>query len=208
MTGSDAPRRLGQEFFRRDAATVARALLGCVLVRHVGGDAPVRRARVVEAEAYVGPHDLACHASKGRTPRTAVMFGPAGRAYVYLIYGIHEMFNIVTGAPGCPGGEAVLLRAAEPLSGWPPAPRPDLSGLGKLCRALAITRALNGTDVTADALHFEPPPPAAPAPRIIATPRIGVDYAGDWAARPLRFLDADSPFVSAARPARRRRPPG
>src|SRR5258708_29136006 len=98
-----AARRLAQEFFARDAATVARALVGCALVHG-------RRAGViVETEAYVGPHDLACHARFGATARTSVMFGPAGVTYVYLCYGVHEMFNIVTGAVGA--GESGLVRA-------------------------------------------------------------------------------------------------
>src|SRR5919112_447580 len=119
---------------------LARAFLGCVLVHD---DRGVRRAgRIVETEAYVGPHDLACHASKGRTARTDVMFGPVGRAYVYFIYGMYEMFNVVAGPEG--SAHAVLVRGAEPLDGW----HADLTGPGKLARAFGISAADNRTDLT------------------------------------------------------------
>src|SRR5690349_9239131 len=116
-------RRLPRALYSRDAETVARELVGKVLVHVIGGK--TLRARIVETEAYVGPHDLACHASKGRTTRTEVMFGEAGHAYVYFIYGMYDMLNIVTGKVGEP--QAVLIRAAEPLDEW----RADLSGPGK-----------------------------------------------------------------------------
>src|SRR3954469_12141721 len=127
-----SPDALNRIFFSRGAATVARELIGTILVRRVRGKEA--RARIVEAEAYLGPHDLAAHSSKGRTARTEVMFGPAGHAYVYLIYGMHEMFNIVTGAAG--DAQAVLIRAAEPLDEWDA----NLSGPGKLTSALGIHR--------------------------------------------------------------------
>jgi DNA-3-methyladenine glycosylase len=117
-------RRLRRAFYRRHATELAKALIGKVLVHRVGDRAFA--ARIVETEAYVGPHDLACHASKGRTKRTEIMFGRAGHAYVYLIYGMYPMLNIVSGEPGHP--EAVLIRAAEPLSGWPDDWRSNLSG--------------------------------------------------------------------------------
>src|SRR4051812_19718280 len=128
------PRKLTTRFYARDAITVARALIGATLVRRLP-NGQLRRARIVETEAYVGPHDLASHAAKGRTARTDPMFGPPGRAYVYLIYGVHEMFNIVTGPDG--DAEAVLVRAAEPLDGWDA----NLSGPGNLARALGVNRA-------------------------------------------------------------------
>jgi DNA-3-methyladenine glycosylase len=185
-TGEVLPR----SFHARGAETVARALLGAVLTHEVG-DGRVLRARVVETEAYVGTHDLACHSARGRTPRTAVMFGPAGIAYVYLVYGMHDMFNVVTGAEG--EGQAVLVRAAAPLDGW----SARLDGPARLARAMGITRALHGTDLCVPPLYFTAGPPPS---RVVATPRIGVDYAGAWTAAPLRFLDPDSPHVS--------RPPG
>jgi DNA-3-methyladenine glycosylase len=184
---------LGREFYARRTVTVARALLGRVLV-HVeirAGERVRRAGRIVETEAYVGEHDLACHASKGRTLRTEVMFGPPGHAYVYLIYGMHHCFNVVTEREG--HASAVLVRALAPLEGC----LGETDGPGKLCRALGITRALDKVDVT------DPGGPVfleegAPTPaRAIATgPRIGVDYAGDWAERPLRFWIAGDRHVS------------
>jgi len=161
-------------FYARDTVVVARDLLGRILVH---GE---RRGRIVETEAYVGEHDLACHASKGRTPRTAVMFGPPGRAYVYLIYGMHHCFNVVTEPEGhaC----AVLIRGLAPLDGETLAGH----GPGRLCRALGIDRRLDGHDLTEPPLTLRPGTPIA-ARRIARGPRIGVDYAGAWAAAPLRF---------------------
>jgi DNA-3-methyladenine glycosylase len=176
---------LGATFFRRPAIDVARDLLGAILVRRYR-DRELR-CRIVETEAYVGTHDLACHAARGRTKRTEVMFGPGGHAYVYLIYGIHEMFNIVSGEAGDP--QAVLVRAAEPMS-W----KADLSGPGKLTRALHITRALNGVDLTGEALFLLNDPDYRPS--IVQARRVGVDYAKEWRDVLLRFLDARSPAVS------------
>ena len=184
MQGSPLP--LPRAFYARDAATVARALLGAVLTHH-RSDGRILRGRVVETEAYVGTHDLACHTARGRTPRTAVMFGPAGVAYVYFVYGMHHMFNVVTGGEG--EGQAVLIRAAAPLDGW----SARLDGPGRLTLAMGITLALSGADLGRAPLHFT----AGAAPEHVATTaRIGVDYAGPWAEAPLRFLDADSPHVS------------
>lgn len=194
-----APRASGppldRAFFARDAETVARALLGALLV-HMPEDAPEgapeMRARIVETEAYVGPEDLACHASRGRTKRTAVMFGPAGHAYVYLVYGMHDMLNVVTGPEGHP--QAVLIRALEPLSGI----EGRTDGPGRLTRALGVDRRYDARDLcpappAIAPLRFEAA--AAPA-RIEAGPRIGVDYAGDWADAPLRFWVAGNAYVS------------
>jgi DNA-3-methyladenine glycosylase len=182
--------KLDHAFYARAAIDVARDLVGAILVRPYRGR--TYRARVVETEAYVGAHDLASHASKGRTARTDVMFGPAGRAYVYLIYGMHEMLNVVTSVEGDP--QAVLIRAGEPLDGWDA----DLSGPGKLARAMKITRALNAADLTGDELFFTAGP--GPRPRLIAGKRVGIDYAGDWRHELLRFMDADSRAVSKPRP--------
>jgi len=181
---------LPRDFYEREAEAVARALLGTILVTRIGKEE--RRARIVETEAYVGEHDLACHAAKGNTPRTRVMFGRAGHAYVYLVYGMHELFNVVTGPDGV--AQAVLVRAAE-MDGMPAR---HASGPGKLARALGITREDYGRDLCAKRrVWLEPgPPPEA----IAATPRIGVDYAGEWAAAPLRFIDASSHAVSGKRP--------
>jgi DNA-3-methyladenine glycosylase len=187
VTGRQPSRKkLGRRFFVRPAIELAPDLIGKILVRRLRGRE--RRARLVETEAYVGPHDLACHASKGRTGRTEVMFGPGGHAYVYLIYGMYEMFNIVASTTG--DAQAVLIRAAEPLDGW----HADLSGPGKLSRALGITRADNGLDLTGTRMFLRAD--ADNRPRIVTTKRIGIDYAEKWKDAPLRFIDADSSAVS------------
>ena len=151
----------------------------------------VRAGRIVETEAYLGPRDLAAHSARGRTPRTEVMFGPPGHAYVYFIYGVWHCVNVVTGAPGVP--HAVLLRALEPLRGttersWGP---------GLLCRAMHIDRRLNGVDLRGDVLWLEPAV-GSPSPRIARSPRIGVESAGEWAQRRWRFFDRASAHVSTA----------
>jgi len=180
---------LGREFYARKTLVVAKDLLGRVLV-HV--DEGVRRAgRIVETEAYIGPHDLACHASKGRTARTDVMFGHPGHAYVYLIYGMYDCFNVVTEREGYPS--AVLVRALAPLEGCVG----KTDGPGKLCRALHVTRAQNRFDLTdpASSLTIEEGTPVSPR-KIARGPRIGVDYAGDWAGKELRFWVRQDPHVS------------
>lgn len=175
-------KKLGHSFYRRDAKKLARGLIGTILVRRVRGRE--FRARIVETEAYVGPQDLASHSSKGLTKRTEVMFGPAGHAYVYLVYGMYEMFNIVVGKTG--SGQAVLIRSAEPLDGW----KADLSGPGKLTRALKITRSVNGRDLTRDTLYLVFDPDCRP--RVRSAKRIGVEYAGKWKDKLLRFFDDKS----------------
>jgi DNA-3-methyladenine glycosylase len=174
-------KKLPRSFFRRPATELARALIGKILVRRIYGKA--FQARVVETEAYLGPHDLASHASKGRTRRTEVLFGPAGRAYVYLIYGMYEMLNVVAGRVG--EAQAVLIRAARPINGW----KADLSGPGRLTRAFQITRSEYGLDLTGDQLYFLDDP--AYQARVVSAKRVGIDYAGEWKDAPLRFLDAD-----------------
>ena len=182
-------RKITRDFYARDTLTVARDLLGMHLVR---ADGRTRRVgRIVEVEAYQGPEDLAAHSARGRTPRTEVMFGPPGHAYVYFIYGFWYCLNIVTAAAGVP--HAVLVRALEPVTGitdrtWGP---------GLLCRAMHIDKTLNGADLRGNALWLERPPASGRARlRIARSPRIGVDYAGDWARRPWRFYDKDSRYVS------------
>jgi len=179
-------KKLPHSFFNRPAVDLARDLIGKILVRRIG--TKELRARIVETEAYIGTHDLACHASKGRTARTEVMFGPAGHAYVYFIYGMYDMLNIVASKED--DAQAVLVRAAEPLDDW----KADLSGPGKLARALHIARALNGADLTGNKLYLLDNP--RDRPEVIATKRIGVDYAGDWKDALLRFVDPTSPAVS------------
>lgn len=184
-----AARRLGRAFFAQPARELARALLGAVMVRRVGGS--LRRARIMEVEAYLGPADLASHSSRGRTARTEVMFGPPGRAYVYFVYGLHWMFNVVAGVRG--EAHAVLVRGAQPLDGWPV----DLSGPARVARAFGITRTDNGLDVTGTDIWFVADP--AYRPRVIRTKRIGVEYAKEWKDLPLRFVDVANPAAARLR---------
>jgi DNA-3-methyladenine glycosylase len=185
-----AARKLPRSFYARDTREVARELLGKVLVHVDGG---VRRAaRLVETEAYHGPEDAASHARFGPTPRAAIMFGPPGFAYVYLVYGISHCVNVVTGPAGFPA--AVLLRAGEPLEGC----LHSTKGPGNLTRALGIRRErANGLDLAGEELFVEDAP--EPAGRVVATPRVGVAFAGEWAAREWRFHLEGSAFVSGAR---------
>ena len=181
---------LPPSFYDRDAALVARDLLGAVLRRtHPDG---VVSGRIVETEAYLGPHDPACHAVAGRTARTWHLFGAPGIAYVYFIYGMHWCVNAVTREDGF--GSAVLIRALEPLEGIPrmrlrrPKARRDAqlcNGPGKLCAALAIDRTLDGASLTGASrltIHAGHPIPDA---RVSVGPRIGITKAADW---PLRYL--------------------
>ena len=179
--------KLPRAFYARDTETVARELLGKHLVHIVDGIE--RRARIVEVEAYIGAHDLASHSSKGITPRTTVMYGPPGYAYVYLIYGMHHCMNVVTEPEG--KGAAVLLRAVEPVSGI----ESNTKGPGLLCRALGIDRRLNGYDLLSESLYIIDPP-RAEAFSIVTRPRIGVAYAGEWADAPLRFYIEGNAWVS------------
>ena len=184
-------RKLPRAFFERSTLTVARALIGMQLLHDDGRE--VRSGRIVETEAYLGPADRAAHSWRGRTPRTEVMFGPPGHAYVYFIYGFWNCLNVVTGPAGVP--HAVLLRALEPLGGL----AERTCGPGLLCRALHIDRSLNGADLRGEVLWLEAPAAGAPRVQIARSPRIGIDYAGEWAHRPWRFFERDSPFVSRAR---------
>lgn len=187
--GSEGPQPpvLPREFYDRDAVEVAHALLGKRIAHRSGGE--LRAGIIVEVEAYLGPHDRAAHSARGCTPRTEVMFGPPGHAYVYLIYGMYHCMNVVVEAEG--RAAAVLLRALEP--------EPPLSartaGPGLLCRALHVDRRHNGLDLTHGPLVVtEPRVPAKFA--VVKRPRIGVDYAGAWARRLLRFYVKGSAFVS------------
>jgi DNA-3-methyladenine glycosylase len=190
--------KLPRVFYEQPTVGVARQLLGKYLVRHHPEGTTI--GRIVETEAYVGPEDKACHASRGRTARNEVMFGEAGHAYVYFIYGFHYMLNLVTEAIGHPA--AVLIRAVEPVEGialMKRRRRSELlrnltSGPGKICEAFAIDRSLNGTDLCGDVLYVEDK--AEPLPRSVARPRIGVDYAGHWKNKPWRFLIRNNEFVS------------
>ncbi len=203
MTEAIAPRLapLARAFYARSTTTVARELLGKLLVRRLAGR-PAQVARIVEVEAYLGVRDAASHARRGPTLRAAIMFGPPGFLYVYLIYGMHHCMNFVTETDGVAG--AVLIRAAAPLVGFDSdgagiggRARHPLTGPGKLCAGLAITRANNGHDLTAGRGFFVADD-GAPPPRRARSARIGVEYAGEWASRQLRFFDARSPYVCGA----------
>jgi DNA-3-methyladenine glycosylase len=180
-------RPLPREFYDREPIAVATELLGTLLVHVTGG--VERIGRIVEVEAYLGPHDLAAHSAKGLTPRTRVMFGPPGHAYIYLIYGMYHCMNVVTQREGI--ASAVLLRALEPVKNIEGRTR----GPGLLCRALYIDRRLNGHDLVSEDLYIAADPHPAHH-RIVRRPRVGVDYAGHWAKRLLRFYIRGNSHVS------------
>ena len=191
--------KLDSSFYRKPTLEVAECLLGKVLVRRLNGRNLA--GKIVETEAYIGPDDLACHASKGRTPRTAIMFENGGRAYIYMIYGFYFCLNAVTEAEGYPA--AVLIRAVEPLDQMSamrrlrrnPARDSDIaSGPGKLCMAMGIDKRLNGADLTGDTLWIEDR--NLGVDEIQRSPRIGVDYAGEYKDKPWRFYIRGNPHVS------------
>jgi DNA-3-methyladenine glycosylase len=192
-------RILRRDFFNRETETVSRDLLGTILECRTSEG--VASGIIVETEAYIGEHDLACHAAAGRTRRTEPLYGPPGNAYVYFIYGMHWCINAVTRAEGLPS--AVLIRALEPLEGLDlmrrrrPKARTDrdlTNGPGKVCAALGIDRRMNGLPLQ----HY---PLVVRAGRKVKdsdvdiTPRIGITQAADW---PLRYLIRGNPFVSRA----------
>ncbi len=180
-------KKLGRAFYNRDTVIVARELLGKYLV-HVSRGIE-RIGRIVEDEAYLGPHDLAAHSAKGLTPRTKVMFGPPGYAYVYMIYGMYYCMNVVTEREG--HASAVLLRAIEPVKNV----NGRTQGPGLLCKSMEIDRRLNAHDLLSDDFYI--------ADRlnneqlvIVNRPRVGVAYAKHWQRRLLRFYIKGNPFVS------------
>lgn len=193
-------RRLPRSFFERPTLRVARELLGMELVSRVNGGEV--QGRITEVEAYIGTTDQACHARFGRTARNAVMWGPAGHAYIYFTYGMHWLLNVVTEAEDTPA--AVLIRALEPTGGVPLMERrrgrePLTAGPAQVTQALGLTGALNGEDLTTSrCLWVARPPRRRTLPMCVSdthrkcvrvTPRIGVAYAGPvWAAKPWRFV--------------------
>jgi len=187
------PEPLPRAFYNRPAVEVARELLGKVLVHRTTS------GRIVETEAYLGPHDRAAHSWRGITPRTRVLYGKPGHAYVYLIYGMYECLNVVAEPEGSPG--CVLIRAVEPLDGIPrmrrrrPGARAIenlANGPGKLTLALGITRRHNGTDFTRGPLTIHPPQKPQ-AIQVGVSPPVGIRHCADW---PLRFFIEENRFVS------------
>lgn len=191
-----AMQKLPREFYDRKTITVARDLLGKWLVRVCDG--VERIGKIVETEAYLGPHDLAAHSARGLTPRTKIMFGPPGHAYVYFIYGMYFCMNVVTEREG--HASAVLLRAIEPIKNV----QERGCGPGLLCRAMDIDKRLNGHDLLSDDFFI-----AAPARsevfKMMKGPRIGVNYAKHWARRHLRFYIKGNACVSRVKAGSKKR---
>jgi len=192
--------KLPRGFYARSVLVVARECIGKLLVhRTPEGEAA---GRIVEAEAYRGPRDLAAHSARGLTKRTAVMFGPPGYAYVYLIYGLSWAMNIITATEGEPHG--VLIRALEPVRGLElmvrrrggisAGARELTNGPGKLTQALGITGDDYGRDLCGDRLFLEKAD--QPVGRVGRSVRINVDYAGAWAAKRWRFYERGNRYVS------------
>ena len=184
---SEHVRKLDRPFYERNTILVAKDLLGKCLVHTAGG--VDRIGRIVEVEAYLGPHDLAAHSSKGLTPRTKTMFGPPGYAYVYFIYGMYYCMNVVTEPEG--HASAVLLRAVEPVQNL----ESRTQGPGLLCKSFGIDKSLNGANLLGDIL-FIAKPEKLESFTIVKAPRIGVQYARHWARRHLRFYIKNNPYVS------------
>ncbi len=192
---------MNHSFFRKDTVELARKLLGCLLIHRTPDG--VAGGMIVEAEAYVGAIDKVCHAYRNRSERTEIMYHDGGYAYVYLIYGMHHCFNVVTGPEG--EGNAVLIRALEPVIGLElmqqrrntKAVQHLCSGPGKVCQALGITKNEYGLDLCAAGsplrlMRYRHIPDA----QIAATPRINVAYAEEAAAWPWRFHVKDNLYVS------------
>jgi DNA-3-methyladenine glycosylase len=187
-------------FYERPVLRVARDLIGAVLV-HRSADG-VAAGRIVETEAYRGPADRAAHSAGGRrTERTEAMWGPPGRAYMFMLYGVHWAFNVVVGGEGQP--HAVLVRAVEPLPplelmgrrrGMPATRRELTNGPGKVCAALGLDRGHYGVELSSRTLYIAPGL-RGPVGR---GPRINVDYAGAWARKPWRFYERGNRYVSVA----------
>ncbi|MEG6512494.1 DNA-3-methyladenine glycosylase [Desulforamulus ruminis] len=185
---------LPEEFYNRETTPVARELLGHLLVHHTAQGTTL--GKIVETEAYL-QGDPACHAAKKMTPRNRVMFGPPGRAYVYFTYGMHYCFNVVTNAEGV--GEAVLIRALEPLEGLElmikrrgrPKPEELCSGPARLVQAMGITKEHNQCNLTQGSLFIAPS--QEPPPDIVTTTRIGIKEGVDL---PLRFYIQGNTFIS------------
>jgi len=216
--------KLSRRFYAQPTLLVAKKLLGKYLIHKIGKKKLI--GKIVETEAYLGPKDLASHASSGRTKRTELMFGPPGHAYIYLIYGMYYCFNVVTEKKDYPA--AVLIRAVEPIKSLTVSPLSKgrestllskkargilpllnkglsrakkggielTNGPGKLCRYLKIDKKLNGIDLTGNILWLEDRGAKIPPNQIVKAKRIGVDYAGKWKNKKWRFYIKNNPFVS------------
>lgn len=198
--------KLERDFYARETLTVAKDLLGKYLIHRVAGEELI--GQIVEVEAYKGIHDKACHSYGGRrTPRNEIMYGVAGKAYVYLIYGMYNCFNIVTSDKGNP--EAVLIRALKPIQGIEKMQQGRykkvgnlskqqfknlLNGPGKLCQGMHINRSHNGLDLVGDKIYLLEQEKTIG--EIMTAPRINIDYAEEAVHYPWRFYLADSPFIS------------
>jgi len=195
--------KLPRSFYRQeDVVQASRNLIGKVICTHI--ENRFTSGMITETEAYCGRNDKACHANDGlRTRRTEVMYGPPGHAYVYLCYGIHHLFNIVTNREGL--ADAVLIRSIQPADGEPfilsrrdrETLKPDVSnGPGKLTQALGITTTEDGIDLLGNRIWIEDRGHSIPEIQIVASTRIGIDYAGSHAKRRWRFYLQNSPWVS------------
>jgi len=183
-------KKLNKKFYNQPTLKIARELLGKFLVYKTKNK--LYAGKIVETEAYVGPNDQASHASKGRTPRTELMFDSGGHVYIYLIYGMHYCFNIVTENKNYPA--AVLVRALEPSSGFKKNDKTD--GPGKLCKAMKLNKKMNGADLTKNIIWIEDRSVKVRPKNIARKKRIGVDYAGNWKDKLWRFYIKDNPYVS------------
>lgn len=202
------PERLQRADYRHPPGVLARAILGCVLVR-INERGERLAGRIVETEAYGGVEDQAAHSRNGhRSARNETMYGPPGLAYVYFTYGMHHCMNVVCGEAGEP--VAVLIRALEPIDGVermfanrtvgkqhrrPLAERHLCSGPARLCEAFGLDLSFNGVDLTGDDRLWIEPRVKAPV-RVVNTTRVGVERAGEWARKPWRWYDAESAHIS------------
>lgn len=178
---------LKRSFYNRNTIEVANDLLGKLLVLQSEG--LLRIGKIVEVEAYLGKNDLASHSSRGVTARTKIMFGPPGYAYVYMIYGMYFCMNVVTEPEGF--GCAVLIRAVEPIQHI----SARTQGPGLLCKAMRIDKRLNGKDLVSPDFYIAESDDQRPF-TIVKKPRIGVDYAEEWAKKPLRFYIKGNSYIS------------
>lgn len=195
---------LKQNFYQGSTEEIAKKLLGKLLYRQT--ETGIYTGKIVETEAYVGEKDLACHSAKGKTSRNEAMFGPAGRAYIYMIYGMYYCLNIVAQDEGIP--EAVLIRALEPVmldsekiecgQKYHRNKKIEkiLNGPGKLCREFQIDKKANGINLTKSNGLWLEDGENIPTQNIVNAKRIGVDYAGKWKDRLLRYYIKDNIFVS------------